>query len=405
METRAIKTGGNLEPDTPIQFLKGVGPRRAELLARLGVATVRDLLYLFPRRYLDARRVTALGSLTEPARELTVAGTVTAARLMLARGKRIGFEAVLDDGTGKLTCRFFGRPFLHGQIESGQRWIMFGELERYKGKLFLSPLEYERLPEEGEARLGAAHGAAGIIPLYPLTEGLTQRALRQLTSEALKAAPRLEERLPEELRRQWKLMPRARAVLALHRPEDPSQTSEAHRALAFEELFYLELMLLGRKHHLQRERRSRVYRRHNHLVRALGKALPFRLTEAQQQVLREIDQDLAGEHPLNRLIQGDVGSGKTMVAIFAALRAIENGYQAALMAPTEVLAEQHHRTLTRFLGALGIEPVLLLGKTPAAQRREALQKARLGRGRAGGGHPCPDPGGGGVLGAGAGGGR
>jgi ATP-dependent DNA helicase RecG len=364
-----------VEPEMKVQFLHGVGPKRAEQLARLGVETVRDLLYLFPRRYLDVSRVVPVASLRQPAEGVTVEGTVRSARVMRSGRREIGFEALLEDSGGRIVCRWFGRAFLSGKVEPGQRWMVFGDVKLFRGRLYLFPSEYARLDGEGGA---AAQFSGGVIPIYPLTEGLTQWYMRRVTEAALGAAARLTEHLPEKLREAYGLMPREEAVRELHRPREIARTAFARRSLVFDELFYLELMLLGRKFHLQAEARQRLYRKHNHLVRELGRALPFALTEAQKRVLRTIDEDLTGGHPMNRLVQGDVGSGKTVVALFAALRAIENGYQAALMVPTEVLAEQHFRTVRRLLDTVGIETVCLLGKMTRAERRPAEEKLLSG---------------------------
>ena len=368
-----------IEPRMRVQYLKGVGPKRAEQLARLGVERVYDLLYLFPRRYLDASEVSAVADLEGPARDVTVAGALVSARATRNRfGRKTGYEAVLDDGTGKIACSFFGRSFLENVMAKGQRWVIFGDLRLYRGRLFLNPVEYEQLSGADDSTQDVTGKPGGIIPIYPLTEGLTQKAMRRITENALPAVRFFEEKLPEKIRSGQGLMGREEALLAVHRPKDIAEAREGKRALAFDELFYLQLMLLGRKLHIGSEKRVREYEKRNHLLRRLGRALPFKLTEAQKRVLRTIDSDLTGPHPLNRLIQGDVGSGKTVVAVIAALRAVENGYQAALMAPTEVLAEQHYRTLKKLLTPLDIEPELLIGKMSAAAKRRAAGKISSG---------------------------
>ena len=379
MSRNAKKKPPWIEPQMRVQYLKGVGPKRAEQLARLGVERVYDLLYLLPRRYLDASEVTPVAHLKGPAQEVTVAGVLVSARTIRGRfGRKAGFEAVLDDGTGRITCSFFGRGFLENVMEKGQRWVIYGDLRLYRGRLNFNPVEYEQL-SGGDGSLQEMTGKpGGIIPLYPLTEGLIQKTLRRIMENALPAARFLEEKLPDGVRNALGLMGRKEALLAVHRPKDIDQAREGRRALAFDELFYLELMLLGRKLHIGSEKRLRQYKRHNHLLRRLMHVLPFTLTEAQKRVLRTIDAELTGSHPLNRLIQGDVGSGKTVVAVIAALRAVENGYQAALMVPTEVLAEQHYRTLKKFLGPLEIEPVLLIGKLNAGAKRQATEKISSG---------------------------
>jgi len=384
MENKIKKSASWLDLTMRVQYLRGVGPKRAEQLARLGVERVIDLMFLLPRRYLDATNPAPIAGIEGPAREITVVGKVVSARLMYANRRKIGFEAVLDDGSGKILCRWFGRAFLQGKVKKGQLWLVFGEIKVFRGKLFLNPVEYARLdedsgPQQGTGSLPGPGG--GVIPVYPLTEGLTQNAMRRITDTALAAAPALRDRLPYRIRAGNKLMTRAEAVAEVHRPESLSSAGAARRSLVFEELFLLELMLLGRKIHLQAEERTRQYRKHGHLIRRLGRALPFELTEAQKRVLRQIDEDLTGRHPMNRLVQGDVGSGKTIVAVFASLRTVENGYQAAIMAPTEVLAEQHFRSLKKLLAAVKIEPVCLLGKMNAARKREATQALASGEAR------------------------
>ncbi|MFH1069082.1 MAG: DNA helicase RecG, partial [Candidatus Glassbacteria bacterium] len=318
MTAAPVRKPSRLEPQMRIQYLPGVGPRRAEQLARLGIKTVSDLLHLFPRRYIDVAAVVRIGSLNTFEGEVTVTGTVAVARRLRGRGGRnAGFEAVLDDGSGQISCTFFGRGFMTGVMERGQRWIVFGRLKLWRDRLFLAPLEYERLDcDEKEDGLQGKIG--GVIPVYPATEGLGQKLLRRLTAAALPAAASFTDRVPEKIRRSLALPSRPEAFRLVHRPAKVAQAAGGRRALAFEELFYLELMLLGRKFHIGAEQRIRKYVPHNHLLKKLAVALPFRLTEAQKRVVREIDADLAGPHPLNRLVQGDVGSGKTVVALVAA---------------------------------------------------------------------------------------
>ncbi len=360
-----------------VQFLPGVGPKRSEQLERLGVTRVYDLLYLFPRRYIDATNVVPIGSLRPGEREVAVLGKVVSAHEIKGRGgRKLGFEALLEDGSGRISCSFFGRAFLSGVIQKDQQWLVFGDVRRYKGKTQLNPTEYEQV--DASAEEGGKGG--GVLPVYPATEGLGQKTLRRMVSAALDAGEELMEHLPESIRSRFSLPERNEALLAVHRPGSLAEASDGRRALAFDELFYLELMLLGRKYHVGQAARVRRYKKHNHLLKKLAASLPFELTGAQKKVIREIDDDLTGPHPMSRLVQGDVGSGKTIVALIAALRAVENGYQAAVMVPTEVLAEQHWRTLSRLLEPLGIKPALLLGKQSAAVKRE--QAARIASGQA-----------------------
>jgi ATP-dependent DNA helicase RecG len=363
-----------VEHQMRVQFLPGVGPKRSEQLARLEVERVYDLLYLFPRRYIDVTNVVKIGSLQHDEREVAVLGKVLSAREIVGRGgRKLGLEVLLEDGSGRISCSFFGRAFLSGVIQKDQRWLVFGDVRRYKGKTQLNPTEYEEVDDSGGK-------SGGVLPVYPSTEGLGQKALRKMVGAALDVGEELVEHLPENLRQRFSLPERNEALHAIHRPSSPEEAAAGRRALAFDELFYLELMLLGRKYHVGQAARVRRYKKHNHLLKKLAASLPFELTGAQKKVVHEIDDDLTGAHPLSRLVQGDVGSGKTIVALIAALRAVENGYQAAVMAPTEVLAEQHWRTLGRLLEPLEIVPALLLGKQSAAVKRD--QAARIASGEA-----------------------
>ena len=364
-----------LRPDTPVQYIKGVGPKRAEQLARIGIERVDQLLFHFPRKYLDANTVRPIASLVADDREVAIVGKVISARALYARNRRAsGMEALLSDESSNIIVRWYGRGFLEGKIEKGQSWLVLGDVRIYKGKPYFSPIEYFRIDggENGE------EGGKGIIPVYPLTEGVSQYAMRWMVEAALPAVKAIPEHLPASVRLEMGYPPRADAVLAMHRPESSGQAYTARDSLAFDELFYLQLMLLGRKLHLKRESRRRIYEKKNHLIRRMGAALPFELTDAQKNVLRQLDEDLCGPHPMNRLVQGDVGSGKTMVALFACLRALENGYQTAIMAPTEVLAEQHWRSLSRLLAALDIEPLLLVGRMKPKEKKEAYSMLASG---------------------------
>ena len=364
-----------LRPDTPVQYIKGVGPRRAEQLARIGIERVEQLLFHFPRKYLDANTVKPIGSLGKDDREVAIAGKVISSRALYTRNRRAGgVEALISDGTSNIIVRWYGRGFLDGKIEKGQRWLILGDMRLYKGKPYFSPIEYFRIDgsEDGES------SGKGIIPVYPLTEGVTQYAMRRMMAAVLDTAKAVPEHLPESVRLEMGYPERAAAVRTMHSPDCIEQAYAARDSLAFDELFYLQLMLLGRKLHLKRESRRRRYEKKNHLIKKMGAVLPFELTGAQKRVLRQLDDDLCGPHPMNRLVQGDVGSGKTMVALFVCLRALENGYQSAIMAPTEVLAEQHWRSLSRLLSVVDIEPLLLVGRMKAKEKKEAYDKLSSG---------------------------
>jgi ATP-dependent DNA helicase RecG len=365
------------ELDRPARFLRNVGPRRAELLARMGLLTARDVLHHVPLRYEDASTVAPIGGLRTGDEGTIVGRVVTKGVLPTRRGLRI-FQAVVRDGTGLIECSWPGQPFLDRTLARGDLLLLRGSVRFYHGLQF-QPREYTVLAREGEEAPEERVGT--VFPVYPATEGLTHRQVRTLIAEnlddlLLQAAG--EERLPADLRERLGLAPAARALEWMHRPETLARAEEGRRTLAFEELFFLQL-LHARAHHRAATARPGIsFRRTDTLVRPFHRSLPFELTAAQRRVLREIGEDMAAPRRMSRLLQGDVGSGKTVVALFAMLRAVENGYQAALMAPTEILAEQHARTLASLLGELPVSTALLTGSQGARERREVGYRVASG---------------------------
>jgi len=355
--------------DAPAQYLKGVGPKRAEALARLGVRTARDLLYHVPRRYEDASTVAPIGTL-DVGMDATIIGEVVSKGVIPTRsGLRI-FQAVLRDETGLIECAWPGQPFLDRTIRKGDLLLCTGPV-RFFHRRQMQPREYVVL-----GRADEEDGAAGkVLPIYPATEGLSQRVLRGIIEANLDQLLKwveAEEPFDAARLRRAGVPPLREALEALHRPPSLVAAERGRRRLAYEEVFFLQL-LYARAHHRETSRRQGIaFRRTNELVGALYRQLPFPLTGAQTRALREIFDDMTSPRRMSRLLQGDVGSGKTVVALFAMLLAAENGYQAALMAPTEILAEQHARTLRTLLGDIPVRVVLLTGGLSTAARREAL---------------------------------
>jgi ATP-dependent DNA helicase RecG len=355
--------------DQPVQFLKGVGPRRAELLARVGVHTARDLVHFVPRRYEDASTVTPIGEV-EVGRDVTVIGEVRSAGVLPTRtGLRI-FQAVLRDESGMIECAWPGQPFLERVIRVGDVLLVAGPTRFYHGRQ-IQPREFVTLARAGDE----ATPKGRVLPIYPATEGLSQKVLRTILDQNLeKLLPVLpvEDPLPQEMLRQLELPTLMQAIVLLHRPETLRDAERGRRRLAFDELFFLQLLHARARHRHAALGRGRALVRTDELIAPLYRALPFELTGAQTRAIREILDDMQAPERMNRLLQGDVGSGKTVVATFAALLAAENRMQTALMAPTELLAEQHARTLRSLLAPLGVEVALLTGRLGAAARRTAL---------------------------------
>ena len=363
--------------DMPVKFLKGIGERRAEQLERLGIRTARDLLWHLPHRYVDASTVTPLAR-AEIGQEVACVGRVVAKGVLpTRRGLRI-FHAVLRDDSGLLECVWPGQAFLDRTIAVGQTLLVSGPVRFYHGRQ-LAPREYVILSEaDGEADPLAA---GKVLPVYPATEGLSHRMIRSLIDRHLDALiARSDDPLPEALRQAAGLPRLADALHAVHRPSSAEEAERGRRRLAFDELLDLQLMLIRARTIAKRQRGGVAFEVRRDLTTRLKQSLPWELTGDQQRALKEITADMTAPDRMHRLLMGDVGTGKTVVALFAMLLAVENDFQAALMAPTELLAEQHTATLGQLLEPLAMRPELLLGRQSAAEK--AAVRARLASGEA-----------------------
>src|SRR5438552_10656062 len=348
--------------------MKGVAPVRAESLRRLGIVTARDLLFHIPHRYEDASTITPIASL-EPGMDGTIIGKVISKGIIpTRRGLRI-FQAVLQDGSGMIEASWPGQPFLDRSIEKGDIMLLSGSVRFFHGRQ-LQPREYIQLgKDEDDIREGK------VLAVYPATEGLSFKVIRGIIDSHLDTLlPLLKEYLPADVLRAAGLPSLREAIRMVHRPATIAEGTRGRARLAFEELLFIHI-LHRRANALKRERRSGIaFQNRRQLTSGLKNALPFSLTNAQTVAIREIVADMTSDRRMHRLLQGDVGSGKTIVALFAALLAMENGYQAAIMAPTELLAEQHARTFEKFLAPLGLEPVLVTGSLSARDRKAAADR-------------------------------
>lgn len=365
----------------PVTALKGVGPRNAARLAKLGISRVQDILFHLPLRYQDRTRVVPLGSL-RPGLEVVVEGAVEYAEVKL--GRRRSLLVRIADGSGAIVLRFF--HFSQTQkagLTSGVRLRCFGEVRNGPASLEIIHPEYQRLNEAEPEAVEAA-----LTPIYPTTEGIHQLSWRGMTDRALEILAEhpdaLPEWLPAELRSRLRLPELVSALRYLHRPPpDAPQdqllagTHPAQWRLAFEELLAHQISL-RRLRQEQKKTAAPALAVDGQLRRRLLESLPFALTGAQQRVVGEIAADLKQGHPMLRLVQGDVGSGKTVIAAMAALQAVEAGFQVALMAPTELLAEQHLSSFAAWLEPLGIEPLWLAGRHRGKAREQVLQAIASG---------------------------
>lgn len=370
--------------DTPLRYLKGVGPRRAEALFEAGLATVEDLLYVLPFRWEDRSAFARVATVVPDGAVVTLDVRVVSSRLI--RTRRAGFtifEAEVADDSGSLRCVWYNQPFLARVVVPGRRLALFGRgaVDRYGKRVVFENPELEALdPDEA---IGIHTGR--IVPVYRKLAGLSSRMQRTLIQRVLEdlagvglaaIVPGAPARL--EALRDVHFPPPGTSIDRLAERRAPAQ-----RALAYEEIYLVQLALAIRRRGVEQTRRVAVYDLGDDVRRRIGAWLPYKLTAAQRRVLKEIGDDLRREHPMHRLLQGDVGSGKTIVALLTMLVAVESGYQAALMAPTEILAEQHHRTFTRLIEAKGVAwtPTLLTGSSKGAARRAALAAVASGEAR------------------------
>jgi len=376
-----------------VQFVKGVGPKMVQILAKLGISNVDELLKHYPRRHLDFKNRLPIKSL-EHGQEASIIGMIRSTNAYQSRNKNVSIlTVVITDGTGSIAVtRFIGgrsNKFLldryKDQFPKGAQVLASGVVDRdsFAGKLQLKNAEIEILGFAGgdlgssdeEAQLSLHAGR--LVPVYPLTEGLSLRHFRSIVHNALEKYGNLvNDTLPKSILEPLHMVTLREAYKGIHFPDDEQSKDEARQRLVFDELFSIQLQMAYRryKYSLQQNALELTYTEQpDGMISRLRTSLPYTLTGAQERVFGEIARDLADNKPMHRLIQGDVGSGKTVVALMSCLVAIENGFQVAVMAPTEILAEQHHRQFQNLLTPLGLNTVLVVGKQGAKQRREIHQ--------------------------------
>ena len=354
--------------DTAVTYLKGVGPARAEALQRLGVSTAGDLLFHIPHRYEDASTISPISSL-ETGMQATIIGRVISKGIIpTRRGLRI-FQAVLKDDSGMIEAGWPGQPYLDRTIQKGDVLLLSGTVRFFHGRQ-LQPREFINLGEDDEGT-----GQGRVLAAYPATEGLSFKVIRSIIDQHLDGLLALvEEYLPASVLSRAAVPSIRDALRMVHRPASLAEAQEGRARLAFEELFFVHVLHQRAKALAREVRRGIRFENRRDLTSRLRQALPYELTAAQVRASREIFVDMCSDRRMHRLLQGDVGSGKTIVALFAALLAMENGYQAALMAPTELLAEQHARTFEQLLHPLDVMPQLVTGSMSARDRRSAASR-------------------------------
>jgi ATP-dependent DNA helicase RecG len=374
--------------ETPLQFLKGVGPKRAADLQRVGLVTVEDLLYRLPLRYEDRGRLQPIASL-KPGQQVAIAGRIQSSRLRTTRrpGFKI-FEALIGDATGSIVALWMNQAFLKDILRRDVHVVLFGAVETRPGLQLMNP-DYEVIGGDADAAEPedpiTIH-TGRIVPVYEKAGAMTPKMQRRVVFDVLSRMPdELPDPLPEDVRRRMNLPDRGAALAETHFPsaDTPADRLNAFRTppqirLIFEEFFLFQLGLILRKRAAVREAKPRVIQVDDRIRESARKILPFKLTEGQRSALKEIVEDMQRPTPMNRLLQGDVGAGKTIVAVLSALVAMENGLQVAFMAPTEILAEQHFLSLRNLLEKSRFRVELMTGATTGLKRRDLLARLSAG---------------------------
>jgi ATP-dependent DNA helicase RecG len=347
-----------------LQYIKGVGPKRSRQLHRLGLDSVFDLLWNIPRAYFNRGNVNRISTLKD-SEAVSIRGRVCSTSSNRSRSGMAIFKALVEDDSGALSAVWFNQPFMSRIIKTGQDVILSGKVKFSNSGLQLQVSDYEVIEDDDMPIM--------VLPVYALTEGISQKVMRNLTLSVLRnCLGAYPEIMDTALRNKYKLCPIDYALINIHYPQSREAYRKARRRLALEELILFQLQIRKLERQIPPEKYV-LHREKNDLVQQIVRSLPFQLTPAQSRVVREIFTDMEKPIPMNRLLQGDVGSGKTVVAALAMAKAVASGFQAAIMAPTEILAEQHFRTLERIFSAYPVTLALLTGGTTGAQRRLILE--------------------------------
>ncbi len=372
---KTVKPVEIVEPDPEglaksVTALSGIGPKKAEQLAKVGATTIRELLDVYPRRYDDYTLMKPIHQL-QYGDQVTIIGTIWETRARRTHNNQIIVQSVISDGSAKIQATWFNQRWLADKLKAGMQIVLSGTVDQYLGRLVMNSPEWEPLEIEPLK-------TRRIVPVYPLTQGLTSNRMRDMMQTAVKRwAPRVADPLPEPIRNRHQLNSLPQALTQVHFPDTQDALHHARRRIVFDELFLLQLGMQGQRQDWQSQPTTSIVPDPAEMVR-FRNALAFELTGAQKRVIEEIRIDIGKNVPMNRLLQGDVGAGKTAVAAAALMFAAKTGSQAALMAPTEILAEQHFHSLSELLVPLGIELRLLTGSTPTTEKTRVYTDLETG---------------------------
>jgi ATP-dependent DNA helicase RecG len=360
--------------EIPIQFIKGVGPAKAKLLSNLGISSVEELLNLFPHRYEDRTQFTPI-AMVQVGLNQTICGTVVSSRRnYYSKNKNV--EVVLSDKSGRINAVWFNQPWLDKIFKEGQEVVLYGRVDIFNKRLQMVVPDFELISAEDRSL-----NMGRIVPIYPLTKGITQRYLRKLIDSCLaEHAQELQDIIPQPIRQKHSLSPIAQGIRQIHFPTDTVHQQKGIDRIAFEEFFLFQICVILRRLNIV-QKIGIVHQVKDAMIEEYKAAFPFKLTSAQNRAMADITQDMAKNRPMLRMLQGDVGSGKTVVAFYGCIVAWKNKKQAAIMAPTEILAQQHFLNFQKLLGQSAfkkIKTALLISSTPAKEKKEIYKHLKDG---------------------------
>lgn len=361
-----------MEKDTSLQYLKGIGPRRAKLMTKLGITGEMDLIYHFPRKYEDRRNLKPLSTLISNENETAKGQIVSIEEITPRKGLNI-IKAHLYDNTGRADAVWFNQPYLKRLLKPGSQLIVTGKVSNRFGNKEIAVSEYELV--EGEDSVNSGR----IVPFYPSTEGLSQKVWRNIIHQVCqKRLRQIPEIFSQSQKNQYNLLSIEESLQSIHFPEDMAVLEKARYRLIFEELYLLQLALATIRRSSEVIKQGIAHHQDEPYCERFIDSLPYRLTQAQARVIMEVRSDMEGIKPMQRLVQGDVGSGKTVIAAWAILKAVGSGYQGVMMAPTEILAQQHYETLSKWFSPLGIKTALLTGSLSAREKSTVMEGIESG---------------------------
>ena len=359
---------------TPVRYFKGVGPKKGELLSKLGIETAEDILYYLPARYEDRSNLTAIKDLKVGEAQAVEGEVITCSSRIAKSGMRF-FQIAVTDGTGFVHATWFNQPYLKDYFKKAQRVILYGRVELHDKLQIVQP-EYEILQTDDTDSIHIGR----IVPIYSIVSGLAQRYIRTLADTAVsKYCRSLVEKLPTYILAREKLVDIKFAVRNIHFPASFANLEKAYRRIVFEEFFMLQLALALRKRRSKIDEEGLGHKVSGELIDSFKNSLPFELTEGQKKAIADISRDISSTKPMNRLLEGDVGSGKTVVAAYSLVLTVQNGFQGVIMAPTEVLARQHFIGLSELLMPLGINISLLVGGMSPETKKRVAEEIKDGK--------------------------